>query len=205
MMVGQIALGVVTLLVGAVVCFNGYGFFRAALPVLLFLLALHLGWLYFPDSALVGWALAAGVSLGCVLMAWLAWRAEAIAGGTVAALLVGVALGEWLRLPGWAVAAAGLLLAVAGLIALTTACDFGVMAIGGLAGATVFCLGLGTLLPAVFGWLGNGANWLAPLVTITMGAMGFGVQLATFAGQRVWAVAPAGGPAWRIHATGELR
>lgn len=193
-MLEQILLGTLGILVGLAVCFYGYAVFRLLLPVLGFLFGVMIGRSLFPENPVFGWVIGIGLALLFAWIAYAAWSVLIGLGGAFLGFALGVSLGEWLHLWDWLSVVIGVVIAAGVGVLFFLAKDLMVMLITGLAGAAAIFSGLAYFMPTIFGWLGNEANWLTFILTIVLGLLGFGVQMAVFAGQRMYSEPPPGGP-----------
>jgi hypothetical protein len=189
----HIILGSLGVIVGLVATFFGYGVFRLILPVLGFFYGYILG-----SSLVEGavWGFMLGILFALVLgvLAYAYWSLLVTVGGALIGFSLGYAFGEWLNLWDWVSVLIGVGVAVLFGALWFMFKDLMVMFLTAMAGAGIVAAGLAYFWPLIFGWLNNEGNWIASILVIALGIVGFLGQMVIFATMKLYSEPPAGGP-----------
>jgi hypothetical protein len=189
----HIILGSLGVIVGLVATFFGYGIFRLILPVLGFFYGYLLG-SSLVEGALWGFLLGLLFALVLGFLSYAYWSLLVTVGGAIIGFSLGYAFGEWLNLWNWISVIIGVGLAVVFGVLWFLFKDLMVMWLTALAGAGIVAAGLAYFWPALFGWLNNEGNWIATILVIALGIVGFLVQMVVFASMKLYSEPPPGGP-----------
>jgi hypothetical protein len=193
----HLVLGSLGVVVGLVATFFGYAVFRLILPFLGFFYGYILG-RSMVESAFWGFGLGVLTALVLAVLSYAYWSLLMTVGGAIAGFGLGYALGAWIFPWQWVHVLIGAAVAVlfAGLWFLYK--DGWVMFVTAFAGAAITFSGLAYFWPRMFGWLANDGNWLAALLTVALGLLGFVVQMGIFAALHAYGAPPPGGPSYVI-------
>ncbi len=188
----HIVLGSLGVIVGLIATFFGYGVFRLILPFLGFFYGYILGQSLVQSNV---WGFVLGILFAVVLavLAYAYWSLLVTVGGAIMGFSLGVAFGEWIGFWNWVNVIIGIGLGLIFALLWLVLKDVMVMWITALAGAGIVMAGLAYFWPLVFGWLNNG-NWLAAILTVVLGVVGFLAQMVIFAAMKLYSEPPAGGP-----------
>lgn len=189
----HIVLGSLGVIVGLVATFFGYGVFRLILPFLGFFYGYILGQ-SMVESAFWGFGLGVLTAVVLAVLSYAYWSLLVTIGGAIAGFGLGFALGEWIFPWQWINVLIGVGVAVLFAALWFVFKDVWIMFATAFAGAAIAFSGLAYFWPRIFGWLANDGNWLAVLLTIALGLVGFVVQMVIFAAMHAYSEPPPGGP-----------
>lgn len=174
------------ILFGLVVAFYGYGVFRMLLPVMGFVAGMMLGRALFPDAAFWGWVLGIVLALAFAVLSYAYWSVMITISGVVLGFTFGTALIQMIGFWDWIGVVVGVVLAVIFGMLYFTFRDVFVMVSTALAGSALVLYGIGFFIPW-FSFLKNQGNWFTFLLTLVLGVVAAGVQMAIFSGMKYYA------------------